>query len=75
MFAGPMPFTFSVKDSEVTIVEGIRENWTPQGVEILEHTVPYLDRISDQQPILANAFVTRKIPYAWKKGRAEALQL
>lgn len=75
MFAGPMPFTFSVDKAEVTIVEGMRENWKPQGVEVVEHMVPYLNEITVQPPRLANAFVTREIPYFWKKGRTETLQI
>lgn len=75
MFAGPMPFTFSVDGDKMTIVEGVRENWKPQGIEVLEHRVPYLKEITVQPPQLANAFITRKIPYAWKKGRTETLQI
>ncbi len=74
MFAGPMPFTFSVTPSEVVIVEGIRQNWKPQPVEILRHEVPFLDEFSSAQPRLANAFVTRDIRYSWKRGRRESLQ-
>ena len=70
-----MPFTFSVDGDKMTIVEGIRENWKPQGVEVIEHMVPYFNEITVRPPKLANAFVTREIPYSWEKGRTETLQI
>lgn len=70
-FAGPMPFTFSVKPNEVVIVEGKRSKWQPRPVCILEAEVPRLRQFVDQEPLLANAFVTEDIPYEWSSGRRE----
>lgn len=70
-FAGPMPFTFSVNPKEVVIVEGKRSQWQPRPVQILEAKVPYLSKLVDEPPLLANAFVTEKVPYEWSSGRRE----
>ena len=72
-YAGPLPFTFSFnqKKKEVLIVQGIREHWTPQPVEIKGYKVPFLDALHLQEPSLASAFIIRNIPYHWKKGRIE----
>lgn len=76
LFAGPMPFTFTVDRSrrEVVIVEGTRSNWKPQPVAVLQATVPALKDFTQATPILANAFLTRNVPYAWKKGRIEPIR-
>jgi hypothetical protein len=76
-FAGPMPFTFDYEKetNSMLLVEGQRENWTPEpvGVEIAQigflNTPPF-----NQHPaILSNAFITRNIAYRWKKGRRAKL--
>lgn len=74
-FAGPMPFTFTVDQGkkEVVIVEGVRSNWKPEPVAVLRATVPCLQDFSPATPLLANAFVIRNVPYAWKKGRIEKI--
>jgi len=71
MFAGPMPFTFSVNPQEVVIVEGKRSKWQPRPVRIVEANVPQLKQFSNTVPQLANAFVTENIPYEWSRGRRE----
>jgi hypothetical protein len=70
-FAGPMPFTFSVNEKEVIIVEGKRSKWQPRPVRVIEAKVPYLKQIVPEEPILANAFITQNIPYEWTSGRRE----
>lgn len=72
-FAGPLPFTFTYnKDKkEVLIIEGVRENWTPKPVEVLENKVGFIDQKQFDQAVLANAFIVENIPYHWKKGRVE----
>ena len=69
-FAGPMPFTFSYHAETHTMVtvEGVRDNWTPSPVEILEHEVPFVDQYGFSSMTLANAFVVQDIPYEWKKA-------
>lgn len=72
-YAGPLPFTFTYNDKtkEVLIIEGVRENWTPEPVEIDYYQVSFLKKLKLKEPVLANAFVIRDIPYYWKKGKKE----
>ncbi len=72
-FAGPLPFTFtydSVK-KEVLIIEGVRSNWIPKPVEVLQYQFGFLEQLNLTDLRLANAFVLKDIPYSWKKGRKE----
>jgi hypothetical protein len=68
-----MPFTFSYcnEHKEITIIEGIRENWKPKPITVLSHHIPFLKQNGLDKAVLANAFVTRNIPYVWKKGVKE----
>jgi uncharacterized protein YqjF (DUF2071 family) len=72
-FAGPLPFTFTYHQSkkEVLIIEGVREDWTPKPVKVMEHFVGFIDDLELNGVILANAFVIENIPYYWKKGRTD----
>lgn len=72
-FAGPLPFTFTYNKltKEVLIIEGVRENWTPKPVKVVDYNFDFLNTLTIEQPILANAFVIRNIPYYWKKGKIE----
>lgn len=72
-FAGPLPFTFTYnkKTKEVLTIEGVRQNWTPKPVEVLEHHFDFLDTLKLKNPVLANAFIINNIPYYWKKGKIE----
>jgi uncharacterized protein YqjF (DUF2071 family) len=72
-FAGPLPFTFTYNpvSKEVLIIEGVRQNWTPAPVKIIEYDFAFLDSLNLATPVLANAFVVRNIPYYWKKGKIE----
>ena len=72
-FAGPLPFTFSynANNKTVLIIEGVRENWTPKPLKVLEYNFEFLNEIKLQNVILANAFIIEKIPYHWKKGKLE----
>ena len=72
-FAGPMPFTFShlADRNEVLIVEGVRENWKPRPVDVMDHHIPFLNSLNLKGAVLANAFIISDIPYHWKKGRVE----
>jgi len=72
-FAGPLPFTFTYDDKSrtVLIVEGVRQNWKPQPVRVLEHRFGFLDDLGLGDLSLANAFMLRDIPYFWKKGKIE----
>ena len=72
-FAGPLPFTFSFNAAakQVLIIEGVRENWTPQPVEVMDHHFSFIDNFKFKDAHLANAFIIRNIPYYWKKGKIE----
>jgi hypothetical protein len=72
-FAGPLPFTFSYEPQtkRVLIIEGVRENWIPQPVHVIEHQYSFLEKMNLKDIRLPNAFVIENIPYYWKKGRFE----
>ena len=72
-FAGPLPFTFSVNSAEkkVLIIEGVRDNWKPTPVKVIDYHFSFIDRMKLDGIRLANAFVIRNIPYYWKKGKIE----
>eukprot|EP01133_Synstelium_polycarpum_P017785 gene17785-21216_t len=72
-FSGPLPFTFTYnqKTKEVLIVEGVRENWWPKPLKVIDYNFEFLSTLNLQDPILANAFIVENIPYYWKKGKME----
>ncbi len=72
-FAGPLPFTFTYNKNkkEVLIIEGVRENWTPNPVKVIDYNFEFLKTLKLKNPILANAFIIKNIPYYWKKGKTE----
>jgi hypothetical protein len=72
-FAGPLPFTFTYdrNKKEVLIIEGVREDWTPRPVKVIEYRVGFVDSLKLEGVVLANAFVIHNIPYYWKKGRKD----
>lgn len=72
-FAGPLPFTFTYNKAtkEVLIIEGVRENWAPAPVKILDYHFNFLNELQLENVILANAFVIKNIPYYWKKGKID----
>ena len=72
-FAGPLPFTFTYNSSakKVLIIEGVRQNWTPAPVKIIAYDFAFLNSLQLENPILANAFIIKNIPYYWKKGKIE----
>lgn len=72
-FAGPLPFTFSYNESksEVLIIEGVRSNWTPEPLHVVNHSVSFLDALHLKEIKLANAFRIEQVPYHWKKGKTD----
>lgn len=72
-FAGPLPFTFTYNPAtkEILIIEGVRQNWTPHPVKVLDYRFSFLSTLDLENPVLANAFIIKNIPYQWKKGRME----
>jgi hypothetical protein len=72
-FAGPLPFTFTYipQTKEVLIIEGVRENWIPTPIEVIEQYISFFHNVGLNSGVLANAFIINNIPYHWKKGRIE----
>src|SRR5258708_24387307 len=72
-FAGPLPFTFTYDagSGKVLIIEGVRQNWTPMPVKVIDHSFSFLADLNLNHAKLANAFVVRDVPYYWTKGRTE----
>ena len=72
-FAGPLPFTFTYNKEkrEVLIIEGVRQNWKPKPIEIVDYNFLFINKCNFQNSILASAFVIENIPYYWKKGKIE----
>lgn len=75
-FAGPLPFTFTYNTAskKVLIIEGVRENWHPSPIRVLDYSIPFLESLIPGKGNLANAFIIQNIPYYWKKGRIEQWQ-
>ncbi len=75
-FAGPLPFTFTYNQAtkEVLIIQGVRENWTPKAIEVLQYNVGFINEKNFNGLVLANAFMIENIPYYWKKGKIEIWQ-
>ena len=77
-FAGPLPFTFDYEREthSMIVVEGVRENWKPEPVEVEVLAGPaFFERppFSSYKPRLASAFLVEDIPYRWKSGVVEPI--
>jgi len=72
-FSGPLPFTFTYNqvDKEVLIIEGVRENWKPTPVKVIDYNFSFIDNMKLTNVKLANAFIIKNISYFWKKGKIE----
>lgn len=72
-FAGPLPFTFTYnkEEKEVLIIEGVRNNWKPQPINIDEYKVDFVQQLGLTEIKLASAFEVKNVPYYWRKGRIE----
>ena len=72
-YAGPLPFTFSVEQESrrIVIIEGVRQNWSPRPVHVVEHRVPFVCSLAEAAPTLASAFMIENVPYRWKRGAVE----
>ncbi len=72
-FAGPLPFTFTYNAAkgEVLLIEGVRKDWKPMPVKVVEHDFSFINDLNLQDVKLANAFLISNIPYYWKKGKVE----
>ncbi|MCL9805219.1 DUF2071 domain-containing protein [Flavobacterium amniphilum] len=72
-YAGPLPFTFTYNEgkNEVLIIEGVREKWKPEPIEVTEHHFSFINKMNLNDCVLANAFKIDAIPYVWKKGKTD----
>ena len=72
-FAGPLPFTFTYDESkqEVLIIEGVRSNWKPAPLNVMDYSVSFIDGLCLKNVVLANAFRVEQIPYSWRKGKKD----
>jgi hypothetical protein len=72
-FSGPLPYTFTwlPTENQVLTIEGVRENWKPQPVKVLQHEFSFINNFAFVGARLANAFIIRDIPYYWKRGKTE----
>lgn len=72
-YAGPLPFTFTYfpDTKKVLIVEGVRQNWTPRPVKVVECRFSFLEDLNLSGGKLANAFIVENVPYHWKKGKID----
>lgn len=70
-YCGPMPYTFSPRGDRMVVIEGVRSDWKPRPVSVIQHRIPYLDQLGFTDCRLACAFIVENIPYRWKRGRIE----
>ena len=58
-FAGPLPFTFTYNatDRKVLIIEGVREDWKPMPVKVIDCDFSFIHSLKLHDAILANAFI------------------
>ena len=72
-YAGPLPFTFTYNkaDKNMLIIEGVRDDWKPMPVKVIDYNFSFIDNLKLNDVKLANAFIIRNIPYYWKKGKIE----
>ena len=67
----PFTFTYQPETKTVLIIEGVRENWVPAPVKVIDFRFAFIDSLGLKDVQLANTFIIRNIPYHWKKGKAE----
>jgi len=72
-FAGPLPHTFACDNDgdSVLIIRGIRQNWKPRAINVIQYKISFLESLNLQNIILASAFKIENIPYYWEKGKVE----
>jgi len=71
-FAGPLPYTFDYERETQSIIaiRAMRQGWNPELVEVEVRENTFLDHepFRCTQPVLANAFHVRDVPYQWQRG-------
>ena len=58
-FAGPLPFTFSYNeiDKKILIIEGVREDWNPKPLIVLDYHFAFIESFDLNSVVFANAFI------------------
>ncbi len=76
-FAGPLPYTFSYDEQarKMVLIKGLRQSWEPEPVRVEVKEATYLESgpFAGADVHLANAFVVKDVPYAWRPGSLEAI--
>lgn len=71
-FAGPLPFTFDYEPEShsIVVIEGRREEWNPQPVNVQVVRCAFLQTqmFRGARPALANAFHVQDVAYRWERG-------
>lgn len=72
-FAGPLPFTFTVNQSNktTTIVKGLRQNWKPKPIVIRVASFDFVNALGVPSLKLASGFSVSNIDYKWEKGKID----
>ncbi len=72
-YAGPLPYTFSVNPDtkEVLLIKGVRKNWKPEPIKIIEQSFSFINEMKLEGIQLASAFITKNISYYWEKGQLD----
>ena len=74
-FAGPLPHTFTYleKNNTVLTIKGMREEWIPKPIQVINTRFSFLESLDLKDSVLANAFEINNISYQWDKGIIEKL--
>lgn len=72
-YEGPLPFTFTYESAtnKVVIIEGVRQNWKPIPLKVVNQHFSFVDSLGFSEKYLANAFRIKNVPYHWKRGRID----
>ena len=68
-YAGPLPFafTYNQKSKKILIIEGVKQNWKPKPIKIIEYRFSFLDAMNFEGIILANGLSLTTFPITGKK--------
>ncbi|MGV6862236.1 MAG: DUF2071 domain-containing protein [Putridiphycobacter sp.] len=72
-FSGPLPHTFTYLENKksMLIIRGLRQNWKPEPIQVLNYQFEFLNNLNLSQVQLASAFQIKDVPYEWEKGKLE----
>ncbi len=74
-FCGPMPYTFSAKPEQnsMLLIEGARTQWKPEPIQVSSFELPYLTQLGFSEARLSAAFMVKDVDYEWRKGKLDPL--